>query len=50
MDGEAVGIDFVRVEYDLERAAGAIRKSDLPDDFAAYLETGGIPAASSTTS
>ena len=38
-------IEIVRVEYDLARAADAIRKSDLPDDFADYLETGGKPAA-----
>lgn len=43
MDGESVTIDFVRVEYDLDRATAAIRYSDLPDDFAEYLETGGAP-------
>jgi predicted phosphodiesterase len=41
MDGEGVSVEFVRVEYDVARAAAAIRASDLPDDFAAYLETGG---------
>lgn len=41
MDGERVGVDVVRVEYDLARAAEAVRSSELPDDFAAYLETGG---------
>ncbi|MFW6083693.1 MAG: metallophosphoesterase family protein [Gemmatimonadota bacterium] len=44
MDGETVDVEFVRVEYDLARAAAAIRASELPDDFAEYLETGGIPA------
>ncbi len=43
MDGEEVAVSHVRVEYELERAAGAIRGSDLPDDFAEYLETGGKP-------
>ncbi len=43
MDGEAVDVGFVRVEYDLERAAQAVRESELPDDFAGYLETGGMP-------
>jgi len=43
MDGENVHVDFVRVEYDLARAAAAIRESELPDDFAEYLETGGMP-------
>lgn len=37
-------VEFVRVEYDLERAADAILRSDLPDDFADYLRTGGKPA------
>jgi predicted phosphodiesterase len=35
------GIEFVRVEYDVQRAADAIRTSDLPSDFAEYLEAGG---------
>lgn len=43
MDGERVTVEFVRVEYDLARAAAAIRESALPDDFAEYLETGGMP-------
>ena len=43
MDGEAVEVEFGRVEYDLRRAASAIRESELPDDFAEYLETGGAP-------
>jgi hypothetical protein len=36
----------VRVEYDLEKAMVAIRGSDLPDDFAEFLATGGMPSAS----
>jgi predicted phosphodiesterase len=43
VDGEAVEVEVVRVEYDVERAMAAIRDSDLPDDFAEYLETGGMP-------
>lgn len=39
-----VGVEFVRVEYDLERAMAGIRASSLPDDFADYLATGGKPA------
>lgn len=35
--------EVVRVEYDVDRAAVAIRESDLPDDFADYLLTGGRP-------
>jgi predicted phosphodiesterase len=41
--GEAPAVEFVRVEYDLEQAMEAIRRSDLPDDFADYLATGGMP-------
>jgi diadenosine tetraphosphatase ApaH/serine/threonine PP2A family protein phosphatase len=37
--------EFVRVEYDVEAAARAILTSELPDDFADYLRTGGKPAA-----
>jgi predicted phosphodiesterase len=42
--GGSVGAEFIRVEYDLERAMQGIRQSDLPDDFAEYLRTGGRPA------
>ena len=42
-DGE-VRPEVVRVEYELERATEAIRRSGLPDDFAEYLRTGGRPA------
>lgn len=34
-------VELVRVGYDLERAMSAIRESDLPDDFAEQLRTGG---------
>lgn len=37
--------EFVRVEYDLERAMRGIRASDLPDDFAEHLCTGGKSTA-----
>jgi predicted phosphodiesterase len=37
----AGGVEFVRVEYDVPRAAAAIRDSDLPDEFAVFLESGG---------
>ena len=39
--GDAGRAEFVRVEYDLARAAAAIRASELPDEFASHLETGG---------
>jgi len=41
----AVQVDVIRVEYDLEKAMTAIRKSELPDDFAEYLRVGGQPAS-----
>ena len=40
-----VDVEIVRLEYDVARAAAAIRASELPDEFAAYLETGGKPSA-----
>lgn len=36
-----VRVEFRRVEYDVERAAGAIIESTLPDEFAWYLRSGG---------
>ena len=36
-----VAVEHIRVEYDLEQATSAIRASDLPDEFATILETGG---------
>lgn len=41
-------LDFIRVEYDVKRAADAIRSSDLPADFAEFLESGGRLAAKRT--
>jgi predicted phosphodiesterase len=38
---DAIEPEIVRVEYDLERAMQGIRESDLPDEFAEYLRTGG---------
>jgi predicted phosphodiesterase len=38
-----VGVDFIRVEYDVQLAAQAIRASSLPSEFAEYLLTGGKP-------
>lgn len=40
-DGDDPDVEFVRVEYDLDRARRGILDSDLPDDFADYLATGG---------
>jgi predicted phosphodiesterase len=38
-------VKFVRVEYDVERATRAIIESDLPNDFAEYLRSGGKTTA-----
>jgi predicted phosphodiesterase len=42
--GGAVEVEFVRVEYDVEQAMRAVRESDLPDEFAEHLRTGGQAA------
>ena len=42
---DSVNVEVVRVEYDVEAAARAIIASDLPNDFAEHLRTGGrMPA------
>ncbi|MEP6573143.1 MAG: metallophosphoesterase family protein [Gemmatimonadota bacterium] len=46
VEGSEVGVEFVRVEYDLARAMAGIRDRGLPVEFATALETGGsFPAA-----
>jgi predicted phosphodiesterase len=42
VDEGGVRVEFVRVAYDLEAAMTAIRSSELPDEFADYLRTGGV--------
>ncbi len=49
MSGETPQVEFVRVEYDLERAMEGILRSELPDDFAEYLRTGGMPKPAATS-
>jgi predicted phosphodiesterase len=46
LDVSDAGIDvqFQRVEYDLERVVSGITRSDLPDEFADHLRTGGATA------
>jgi predicted phosphodiesterase len=39
----APSVEFIRVEYDVAKAAQAIRASELPSEFADFLETGGRP-------
>lgn len=40
---EKPAVEFIRVPYALDEAMEGIRRSDLPDDFAEYLRTGGKP-------
>jgi len=40
-DDGSIAVEHVRVEYDVARAAAAIRASSLPKEFARYLESGG---------
>ncbi|MFN2147992.1 MAG: metallophosphoesterase family protein [Anaerolineales bacterium] len=40
--GPRPGVEFRRVEYDLQAAAGGIRSSGLPVEFARQLESGGV--------
>jgi predicted phosphodiesterase len=39
----APSVEYVRVEYDVDRAVRGIRESDLPDDFGEFLKTGNRP-------
>jgi predicted phosphodiesterase len=41
VDRDAVQVEFIRVEYDLDEAVRVIRASDLPSEFADYLGAGG---------
>jgi predicted phosphodiesterase len=40
-----VDTEMIRVDYDVARAVAAIRESELPNEFADYLATGGRPTA-----
>jgi predicted phosphodiesterase len=42
VNASEVNVEFVRVAYDVEEAARGILASDLPDEFADYLRTGGV--------
>jgi predicted phosphodiesterase len=43
-EATGVRVEFARVPYDVKEAADAIRVSELPDEFADVLESGGAPA------
>jgi predicted phosphodiesterase len=42
--GAVQPVQFVRLEYDIQRVTDAIRQSELPHEFANDLERGGAPA------
>jgi predicted phosphodiesterase len=44
VDGSGMRVEFVRVAYDVEEAARAIRESELPSEFADVLRSGGAAA------
>ncbi|ODS56028.1 MAG: YfcE family phosphodiesterase [Acidobacteria bacterium SCN 69-37] len=46
--GAADPVEFIRVPYDVGRAAAAIRSTDLPHEFADDIERGGAPAPTHT--
>ncbi len=48
IDQSATRVEFVRVPYDVDEAARAIRQSDLPDEFAEVLISGGAKPADAT--
>lgn len=47
---DAIQVEFVRLSYDIERAARGIRNSDLPEAFAEHLRTGGGAAPAQASS
>ena len=49
IDASGARVEFVRVAYDVDEAARAIRESDLPSEFADVLISGGASALASRT-
>jgi predicted phosphodiesterase len=47
VNGTEVRSEIVRVEYDVDAALRGVRESDLPQEFAEFLQTGGKPLAAS---
>ena len=43
-EGSELRVEFVRVAYDTDEAARAIRESELPHEFADFLRSGGVAA------
>jgi predicted phosphodiesterase len=48
MEATGARVEFVRVPYDVDEAARAIRESELPDEFAEVLKSGRAGAATSS--
>ena len=48
VEAAGVRVEFVRVRYEVDEAADAIRVSDLPAEFAEVLKSGGASAATSS--
>jgi predicted phosphodiesterase len=44
IDASGARVEFVRVAYDIEETARAIRDNGLPGEFAEILRLGGAPA------
>lgn len=42
VDASGVRVEIVRVEYDVDAAARGVLESDLPDEFAEQLRSGGV--------
>jgi predicted phosphodiesterase len=40
VEGKALSVDFIRVAYDVEKAAQAIEATDMPHEFAEMLRLG----------
>ena len=40
LDKDAIGVEFIRFEYDVDTAAKAIENSPLPNEFADMLRRG----------
>jgi hypothetical protein len=45
IDQSAASVEFVRVSYDVDQAVSAIRETDLPNEFAEVLKSGGARLA-----
>lgn len=42
-------VEFVRIAYDVDAAIAGVRTAGLPEDFAEFLRTGGVPTTATPT-